>query len=220
MDLGGFFGGIADSIRGAGDSDWFTEKGYMVPLAMITAGAGSAALGGGAAAGEGGAIGGGGGMGGGSDYLASLFGGDTGGTLSGAGNFQLGGGSALGGSNFLTTDPTSFADGYSSAGFGGGNFTTGDAGSFADGYSSSGWKDPNQGFDSQGYGKQLAKQLLSQKQGGMGGGMGGNQQGFQYQPQPVQRQAAYAPTPATFQVQDKPTDIAALVAALRSKGTI
>jgi hypothetical protein len=133
---------------------------------------------------------------------------------------QLGRGSGGGFGNLMTTDPTSFGDGYSSAGFGGGNFTTSDPNSFADGYSSSGWKDPNQGFDYQGYGKQIAKQLLSQKQGGMGGGMGGNQQNYQYQPQPIQRQAAFAATPATFQVQDKPTDIAALVAALRGKGAI
>jgi hypothetical protein len=74
------------------------------------------------------------------------------------------------------------------------------------------------GFDLQSYGKQIAKQLLNQKQGGMGG-MGGNQQGYQYQPQTVQRQGAFAPTPAPFQVQDK-SDIAALVAALRGKGAI
>ena len=228
MDLGGFFGGIADSIRGAGDNDWFTEKGYMVPLAMITAGAGSAALGGGAAAGEGGAIGGGGGMLDSIGGAGGSFGGDAfslGGS-SGAGDVFAGWsptGSSAGGSQFgnlMTTDPTSFGDGYSSAGFGGGNFTTSDPNSFADGYSSSGWKDPNQGFDYQSYGKQIAKQLLSQKQGGMGGSMGGNQQNYQYQPQPIQRQSAFVATPATFQVQDKPTDIAALVSALRSKGAI
>lgn len=63
------------------------------------------------------------------------------------------------------------------------------------------------------FGKSLAKQLLSQKQGGQQGGQGG----YQHQEMPVQRQAAFAPTPAPFQVQDKQTDIAALIAALRNK---
>ena len=61
----------------------------------------------------------------------------------------------------------------------------------------------------------LGKQLMS---GGMGGF--GSKSGYQYQEQPVQRQAAFAPTPAPFQVQDKQSDLAALVAALRSKGTM
>ena len=62
----------------------------------------------------------------------------------------------------------------------------------------------------------LGKQLMS-------GNLGSSMQqkgGYQYQEQPVQRQPAFAPTPAPFQVQDKQADIAALIAALRSKGTI
>ena len=228
MSIEHFFQGIGDSIRSAGDGDWATTNGWQVPLAMMGGMAGGAAMGGEAAASGGGAIGGGGGMLDSIGGVGGSFGGDAfslGGS-SGAGDVFAGWsptGSSAGGSQFgnlMTTDPTSFGDGYSSAGFGGGNFTTSDPNSFADGYSSSGWKDPNQGFDYQGYGKQIAKQLLSQKQGGMGGGMGGNQQNYQYQPQPIQRQAAFAATPATFQVQDKPTDIAALVAALRGKGAI
>jgi hypothetical protein len=69
--------------------EWFTENGWMVPLAMITAGAGSA-FGAGAAAGEGGAIGGGGG-----GILESIggAGGSFGGDL-----FQLGGSAGAQGS--------------------------------------------------------------------------------------------------------------------------
>jgi hypothetical protein len=52
---GGFFGGIADSIRGTlntGLADWSAQNGWMVPVAMIGAGAG-AALGAGVGASEG-----------------------------------------------------------------------------------------------------------------------------------------------------------------------
>ena len=55
---GGFFSGIADSIRGATDTglaDWSAENGWMLPLAMITAGVASGALGAGALTAEGGA---------------------------------------------------------------------------------------------------------------------------------------------------------------------
>jgi hypothetical protein len=65
------------------------------------------------------------------------------------------------------------------------------------------------------FGQSLAKQLLKQKQGGQS-----SQTGYQYQEQPVQRQAAFALTPPTFQVQNKESDIAALIAALRNKGNI
>ena len=53
MSIEHFFQGIGDSIRSAGDGDWATTNGWMVPLSMITAGAGSAIFGGGAAAGGG-----------------------------------------------------------------------------------------------------------------------------------------------------------------------
>lgn len=63
----------------------------------------------------------------------------------------------------------------------------------------------------------LGKQLMS---GGLGNSMGGQRAGYQHQEQPVQRQAAFAATPAPFQVQNKDSDMAALIAALRSKGTM
>lgn len=53
---GGFFGGIADSIRGTmntGLGDWTAQNGWMVPLAMATAGVASGALGAGALAADG-----------------------------------------------------------------------------------------------------------------------------------------------------------------------
>ena len=60
--------------------------------------------------------------------------------------------------------------------------------------------------------QQLGKQLM---QGNIGSPL--QQRGnYQHQDQPVQRQPAFAPTPAPFQVQDKPSDIQALVEALRS----
>lgn len=59
----------------------------------------------------------------------------------------------------------------------------------------------------------LGKQLMS---GGMGG-FGGSKGSFQYQDTPVQRQAAFAATPAPLQVQDKQSDIATLIALLKKK---
>ena len=58
----------------------------------------------------------------------------------------------------------------------------------------------------------LGKQLMS-------GGMGnfGSKGGYQHQDTPVQRQQAFAATPAPFQVQNKDSDIAALIAALKKK---
>ena len=59
----------------------------------------------------------------------------------------------------------------------------------------------------------LGKQLMS---GNLGGSMQ-QRSGYQHQDQPVQRQAAFAATPAPFQVQTKDSDIAALIAALKKK---
>jgi hypothetical protein len=72
------------------------------------------------------------------------------------------------------------------------------------------------GLDKSTFQQMLGKQLM---QGGLGNSM--SQRGnYQYQEQPVQRQPAFAPTPAPFQVQDKQSDLAALIAALRNKGTM
>jgi hypothetical protein len=60
----------------------------------------------------------------------------------------------------------------------------------------------------------LGKQLMSGGLKGLGGGGGS---GYQHQDTPVQRQAAFAQTPAPFQVQNKDSDIAALIAALKKK---
>jgi len=60
----------------------------------------------------------------------------------------------------------------------------------------------------------LGKQLMSGGLKGLGGGGGA---GFQYQEQPVQRQQAFVATPQPLQVQQKDSDIAALIAALRKK---
>lgn len=58
----------------------------------------------------------------------------------------------------------------------------------------------------------LGKQLM---QGGLGNF--GSRGSFQHQDAPVQRQAAFAATPAPLQVQDKQSDIATLIALLKKK---
>jgi hypothetical protein len=59
----------------------------------------------------------------------------------------------------------------------------------------------------------LGKQLMSGNLSSLGGSKGS----FQHQDTPVQRQAAFAQTPAPLQVQNKDSDIAALIAALKKK---
>lgn len=130
---------------------------------------------------------------------AGSFGGDA---------FSMGG-SGFG--NLMTTDPTSFGEGWSSSGFDNGGYSPQDQIGLDNLINQQSAKYPMDGKPS--FQQSLGKMLM---QGGMGNSMG--QRGsFQHQDQPVQRQAAFAPTPAPFQVQDKQSDIAALVAALRNK---
>lgn len=159
------------------------------------------------------------------DGIGSLFGGGS----SGGFGLDPSMGSGVTSTGFGTTTGSSFgglnpnmAPGVTSTGFG----TTGGSTfgglnpslGMSDSIASSGLGDlsPSSGFNSKSFQQQLGKQLMS----GNMGGMGGSKQGYQYQEQPVQRQAAFAPTPPPFQVQDKQTDVAALIAALRSKGAI
>lgn len=154
--------------------------------------------------------------------FGSLFGGGSSGGFGldpsmGSGVTSTGFGTT-GGSSFGGLNPN-MAPGVSSTGFG----TTGGStfGSLnpsvgmSDSIAASGLGNLSPSSSGIDFQKMLGKQLL---QGGMGGSK--QPQGYQYQEQPVQRQAAFAPTPAPFQVQDKQSDIAALIAALRSKGTL
>lgn len=207
MDLGGFFGGIADSIRGAGDSDWFTTNGWMVPLSMITAGAGSAIFGGGAAAGEGGALGGGGGILDSIGGVGGSFGGDA---------FSLGGGSggalgSLGGGGTFSGDAFSlggsgYGDGWSSAGFNGGDLSpSGSSGS--NGYSLKDLNNP------------LTRNLLSNllKSGGQSNGTGSYSPISNAYPT-IPRQPAFLQQPMQQPIQDKKDmELTALIQALRGQ---
>lgn len=155
------------------------------------------------------------------DGIGSLFGGSG---SSGGFGLNPSMGSGVTSSGFGTTTGSSFGGlnpsmgaGVTSSGFG---TTTGStfgglnpSVGMSDSIASSGLGNlsPASGMDW----KQMMGKALMQ-QGSKGGS--GSQQGYQYQEQPVQRQAAFAPTPAPFQVQDKQSDVAALVAALRSKG--
>jgi hypothetical protein len=241
MDLG-FLDNVWQGIGNFGaDADQFMKRempfdsGWGAPAALVAsyfaapyvasmgAAEGAGALGG---ASEGaGALGGEAGAGGGFlDGFGSLFGGNS------SGGFGLNPsmGSGVTSTGFGTTEGSTFGGlnpnmgaGVTSNGFG---TTTGStfgglnpSVGMSDSITSSGLGDlsPSSGFNSKSFQQQLGRQLM---QGNMGN-MGGSRQGYQYQEQPVQRQAAFAPTPPPFQVQDK-SDIAALVAALRSKGTM
>jgi len=166
--------------------------------AMGQLGAGEAGAAG--AAGEAGA--GGGFM----ESLGSMFGGGE------TGGFGIGQGSNY--ANFANTSGGSFGSLNPMQSLQGGEFGLNAASPSGIASSNSAMGLSNLGASSSmsDFGQQLAKQLLSQKQGG-----GQQSQGYNYQEMPVQRQAAFAPTPAPFQVQDRQTDIAALIAALRNK---
>jgi len=180
------------------------DSGWGAPAAAVAAYFGGPmaleAMGetGGAASGSGGFM----------NSLGSMFGGgETGGFGIGQGsnyaNFANTSGGAFGGLN-----PSSMAGEF-------GGLNAASPSGIASSNSAMGLSDLSAPSSMSSFGQSLAKQLLSQKQGQQT-----PQNAYQYHEQPVQRQAAFAPTPATFQVQDKPTDIAALVAALRSKGTM
>lgn len=64
--------------------------------------------------------------------------------------------------------------------------------------------------------QQLSKQLMKTN---LGSPMQ-QASNYHYQEQPIQRQGAFQPVSNTAPIQDKPSDISALVSALRSKGTI
>ena len=151
-----------------------------------------------------GAVGGGGGF---MDSLGSLFGGGE------TGGFGLGQGSNY--ANFANTSGGSFGNLNPMQSLQGGEFglNASSPSGIASSNSAMGLSDLSAPSSMSNFGQSLAKQLLSQKQGGQQNG----QSAYQYHDQPVQRQAAFAPTPALFQVQDKQTDIAALIAALRNK---
>lgn len=206
--VGGIYGGPAGAAAGgaagqagvdyfSGNSDAKTGEGIMGSL-FSGAGKGSLASGGYNSAG-------------GADGIMGMFGGgDT------SGGFGIGKGANY--TDFTNTSGGSFGNLNSTPSSSGSDFgfNFGSPSSIASSNSAMGLSDLSAPSSMSNFGQSLAKQLLSQKQGGQQGG----QSAYQYHDQPVQRQAAFAPTPAPFQVQDKPTDIAALVAALRSKGSI
>jgi len=198
------------------DTDQFMKRempfdsGWGAPAAAVAAYFGGPmaleAMGeaGAAGAGEaGGAAGGGGFM----NSLGSMFGGGE------SGGFGLGQGTNY--SNFANTSGGGFGNINPAMSTSGGDFglNFGSPSGIAGSNSAMGLSDLSAPSSMSNFGQSLAKQLLNQKQGGQQGG----QSAYQYHDQPVQRQAAFAPTPALFQVQDKQTDIAALIAALRNK---
>ena len=193
------------------DADQFMKRempfdsGWGAPAAAVAAYFGGPAVM--SAFGEGAAGAGGGALdsiGGGGTFGGANFGIDSAGSY-----MPTGGGNA--GDIFSGWSPTG-----SAANGAGDNFVTSDPNSFADGYSSSGFKNPNAAanLNKPSFQQLLGKQLMS---GGMGGG---SKQGYQYQEQPVQRQGAFLPVAQAPALQDKQSEIAALIAALRSKGTI
>ena len=152
--------------------------------------------------------------------VATYFGGPAvleamGGAGEGAG--ALGGAEGISGEGFgnlMTTDPTSFGEGWSASGFDNGGYSPQDQLGLDNLINQQSAKYPMDGASSKpSFQQLLGKQLM---QGGLGN-MGGQRGSFQHQDAPVQRQAAFAATPAPFQVQNKDTDIAALIAALRKK---
>lgn len=149
----------------------------------------------------------------GGDMLSSI--GGSGGTFGGD-LFQLGGGVG----DFSAINPAtglSWADtgsGLTGNGFNG--YTPQEQASLDQLINEQSAKYPMDGSKKPSFQQMLGKQLM---QGGLGNSMQ-QRAGYQHQEQPVQRQAAFLPTPQQFQVQEKPNDIQALVAALRSnKGT-
>ena len=182
------------------------DSGWGAPAAAVAAYFGGPAamsyLGEGAAGAGEGAIGGGG-------MLDSI--GGSGGTFGGDA-FSLGNGSMNPATGMDWADTGS---GLAGNGYGGGYSPQEQAGldSLINQQSA---KYPMDGAAKPTFQQLLGKQLM---QGNIGGSMG-SKGGYQHQDTPVQRQQAFAATPAPFQVQNKDSDIAALIAALRSKGTI
>ena len=221
MDLG-FLDNIWQGIGNIGaDTDKFMKRempfdsGWGAPAALVAAIAapeiiptmGEA----GATAGEGGSLLGSGGMNGLLDTLGVSGGGDF---VPTAGNsFDLGGGFG----NLMTSDPTSFGEGWNATGFNDGTgYSAQQQGSLDNLINEQSAKYPMDA--AKGAGKPTFQQLLGKQlmSGNLGSSMG--QRGsFQHQDQPVQRQQAFAATPAPFQVQNKDSDIAALIAALKKK---
>lgn len=176
------------------------------PMVWQAMGEGALGAGEAGAAGAAGEVGGGAAGGGFMDSLGSLFGGSE------TGGFGIGQGANY--TNFANTSGGSFGNLSALPSTSGGDFGLNFASpsGIASSNSAMGLSNLGASGSMSDFGQQLAKQLLSQKQGG-----GQQSQGYQYQEMPVQRQAAFAPTPAPFQVQDRQTDIAALIAALRNK---
>jgi hypothetical protein len=213
MDLD-FLDKIWQGIGNIGaDTDKFMKRempydsGWGAPAALVAAYYGGPAVMeamGGAAEGAG-AVGSAEGVGGMSGYLESL--GMGGGEfMPTAGNsFELGGV----GDVFAGFSPT----GSSAGGNGFNGYTPQEQAGLDDLIAKQSAKYPMDGASKKpSFQQLLGKQLMS-------GGMGnfGSKGGFQYQDTPVQRQPAFAATPAPFQVQSKDSDIAALIAALKKK---
>jgi hypothetical protein len=149
------------------------------------------------------------GAGGFGDYLSSL--GMTDGGFSGAGDFSLSGMNPATGMEWADT-----GSGLAGNGYGGGYSPQEQAGLDSLINQQSAKYPMDSASKKPTFQQLLGKQLM---QGNIGSSMG-SKGGYQHQDTPVQRQQAFAATPAPFQVQNKDSDIAALIAALRSKGTI
>jgi hypothetical protein len=215
-----YFGGNSKARTGQGILGSITSgagKGYLGSLGASYGGDWLSSLGGDSASSAGGgmldSIGGNGGNFGGDIFQVDNSAGDVWGGWSPTGSSANGMGSGLGTSS---SNPMAYNDPYAAqdvmqqardTSVASGNPASWDTAS----QSSGGSLLNNKSFQ-----QQLAKQLMKSN---LGGSM---QQGsnYRYQEQPIQRQGAFAPTPAPFQVQDKDSELTALIAALRSKGTI
>jgi len=146
------------------------------------------------------------GAGGFGDYLSSL--GIQDGGFAGAGDFGIGGMNPATGMDWASTGSGLTGNGY------GGGYSPQEQAGLDNLINQQSAKYPMDGTSASkpSFQQLLGKQLMS-------GGLGnfGSKGGFQHQDAPVQRQQAFAATPAPFQVQNKDSDIAALIAALKKK---
>lgn len=156
--------------------------------------------------------------------MGSLFSGAGKGSLASGGYNSAGGLEGIqgmfGGGTDVFSSPT-LSDTYSSSGLFGGDssFTTTDATSFGDGWSSAGFNGgdtSSSGFDLQKLNNPATRNLLSEALKGQQGASQQTQQMYSnYKPSDVVRQPAFLGNTAPVDVQDKQTDLAALIKALR-----